>query len=1699
MNPGDTPRRHLLRQEEQQEESPVSSSSNPQVERTVELESSFPIRTPVSHRPQKMASSSSTSTSATNTTTSSSSSSSLSMYKTGKLGLKHGRVVQPGGGSTTSSSTEDSEARERRFGSIDLQHPLPLNTATTGATEQEIVKGQLAIDAHMKQALLADFSVFCPVHSHSSTSFNPHLRGGKKYPPSLFHSPAVLFTYFPRLLPTRSADPFHLPRRFIEPLATSTAVGPYQMGRLLGRGNFAVVKLATHTQLNVPVAVKIINKELVGGQNLAKIARELEAMKRCYRHPNIIRLYHIMETDANIYMVMEYASRGEVFDHISLSHAFTEKEARELFWQIVCAIDYCHKLGIVHRDLKAENLLIDADFKIKVADFGFCNFFTPEHLLTTHCGSPQYAAPELFKGESYDGPLVDVWSLGVILYILVCGSFPFPGESLGDIRNQVLRGLVRFPFFLSSACEQVIRGMLQVEPAKRLRLAQVTTTPWMQASPNLGHYTNLLAQYTSKARQQQADLLLKRQFPEHSSVVSTTQCQRRMDSLDDGLVRALALATGANEEAIRRSTAQRSFDRLHAGYALLVDKILRFIANPRLREVVGTWIRSSAIVTPTTGLMTETVTATTISTPLPPTLAGVEEPSTTTASSTPKLTSWREVAEEDEEEEGGAAALYEAQQKSKFDEDEDVSITASAVQNLSVSKGLGLASVEVGKNVKGVAGRVDSATASPTSKTDLLNSWMDDFRARRTDVRIALSILQTDETQLLEEIPDMEPDSTSKNIRRHTIHLPGPAILHQLPDDLQTLNVDQQLKDDHQQLHPEEGGMNPNIAASGGREVEITAESKRGSVGGRIPRQTTQPELGCWKLGLQREAPGNVVGEDDFHWLPLVNVSETTAKFNITDVKELSLDLGQEAANTCPPPQTSPIQTNFEELAEPPRQSPSLQINVTSDHPSDDLSKVSLPATQFGAKMLGEGFNVSEACWNNLPHCSTGEPLPQLDLPACIPSMSHQPVALFTFKDPNLLAPPEFMTPYSSSFPRRSSDGAADMPTLHRPYHLFGGSYPEQANYRSEPTCPAQVTIASPEGHMADESSEAINLEHIEMEPPQLTNQQAIPGVTRQDTLTAGMQVISTQKRFSLPSRQAPSLAEHFSFDKEMGKRCVCCCEQLVNTFLAENQGKVSLEAINAFKLSLLQQGVVDFPGVSEGTEHRGLGAYKSMSMRRGSEATQMRVWNQRIAQLYGISYTPMHRNAFSRWLSYETKDQLEALSQVKRQELRASASTNVPKAVQLERSVETQRAGSVPFAHRHHKSPKRITICRVDSQHSLAMVESSESPDLGASVLRRTGRESDAFSGFRSHSSWNEKLTAGNRRRQTLPRSKSQVSWTDVKRCDSIGMKNALVDPAATQVPSATELALPLATPMDTTPSNEVEPTSTSISISSPTSSAASTSIPPATHGGRRRQPNVVECKFTLDFLTSPRRKLYHDWLPKVSVISKRAVAALSNVCPRLPEASSSAVQEQLPSPAPSHSTPPNLKLTPPELTLSSSPPSPEAMSDSVTDLPSTETGDSPSTFHNFYQRASMLTSPFPSKLHIRSMDEDEDLAVIDQVNRRLALGQLEPSLPWILVPPGAGLLSYPPPTTEQYSESFTEAAFQQQQQEMMSSMMATTATPLQGGQCFFPMETTLPAASGESVQFNLSSRVFYRPEGNTQLSPPAEDPQNEVEFTDQ
>uniref|UniRef100_A0A8C7PBE0 non-specific serine/threonine protein kinase n=1 Tax=Oncorhynchus mykiss TaxID=8022 RepID=A0A8C7PBE0_ONCMY len=202
-----------------------------------------------------------------------------------------------------------------------------------------------------------------------------------------------------------------------------------------------------------------------------------------YRHNSNVKLFEVIETEKTLYLIMEYASGGEVFDYLVAHGRMKEKEARAKFRQIVSAVQYCHQKRIVHRDLKAENLLLDADMNIKIADFGFSNEFTLGSKLDTFCGSPPYAAPELFQGKKYDGPEVDVWSLGVILYTLVSGSLPFDGQNLKELRERVLRGKYRIPFYMSTDCENLLKKLLVLNPGKRSSLEQIMRDRWM----NVGH------------------------------------------------------------------------------------------------------------------------------------------------------------------------------------------------------------------------------------------------------------------------------------------------------------------------------------------------------------------------------------------------------------------------------------------------------------------------------------------------------------------------------------------------------------------------------------------------------------------------------------------------------------------------------------------------------------------------------------------------------------------------------------------------------------------------------------------------------------------------------------------------------------------------------------------------------------------------------------------------------------------------------------------------------------------------------------------------------------------------------------------------------------------------------------------------------------------------------------------------------------
>ncbi|KRF79797.1 uncharacterized protein Dvir_GJ20472, isoform G [Drosophila virilis] len=320
--------------------------------------------------------------------------------------------------------------------------------------------------------------------------------------------------------------------------ATEEHIGKYKLIKTIGKGNFAKVKLAKHLPTGKEVAIKIIDKTQLNPGSLQKLFREVRIMKML-DHPNIVKLFQVIETEKTLYLIMEYASGGEVFDYLVLHGRMKEKEARVKFRQIVSAVQYCHQKRIIHRDLKAENLLLDSELNIKIADFGFSNEFTPGSKLDTFCGSPPYAAPELFQGKKYDGPEVDVWSLGVILYTLVSGSLPFDGSTLRELRERVLRGKYRIPFYMSTDCENLLRKFLVLNPAKRASLETIMGDKWM----NMGFEDDELKPYI----------------------------EPKQDLADPKRIEAL-VAMGYNRQEIEASLAQVRYDDVFATYLLLGRK-----------------------------------------------------------------------------------------------------------------------------------------------------------------------------------------------------------------------------------------------------------------------------------------------------------------------------------------------------------------------------------------------------------------------------------------------------------------------------------------------------------------------------------------------------------------------------------------------------------------------------------------------------------------------------------------------------------------------------------------------------------------------------------------------------------------------------------------------------------------------------------------------------------------------------------------------------------------------------------------------------------------------------------------------------------------------------------------------------------------------------------------------------------------------
>ncbi|CAG5096035.1 Similar to SNRK: SNF-related serine/threonine-protein kinase (Homo sapiens), partial [Cotesia congregata] len=256
--------------------------------------------------------------------------------------------------------------------------------------------------------------------------------------------------------------------------------GLYDLEETLGRGHFAVVKLARHVFTGEKVAVKVIDKSKLDEVSRAHLFQEVRCMK-LVQHPNVVRLYEVIDTQTKLYLILELGDGGDLYDYIMRHDSgLSEEVARTYFRQIVRAISYCHRLHVVHRDLKPENVVFFEKIgTVKLTDFGFSNRFCPGQKLETSCGSLAYSAPEILLGDSYDAPAVDVWSLGVILYMLVCGQAPFQEANDSETLTMIMDCKYSIPSHVSDECKRLIAKMLVRAPEGRATLEQIASDPWL--------------------------------------------------------------------------------------------------------------------------------------------------------------------------------------------------------------------------------------------------------------------------------------------------------------------------------------------------------------------------------------------------------------------------------------------------------------------------------------------------------------------------------------------------------------------------------------------------------------------------------------------------------------------------------------------------------------------------------------------------------------------------------------------------------------------------------------------------------------------------------------------------------------------------------------------------------------------------------------------------------------------------------------------------------------------------------------------------------------------------------------------------------------------------------------------------------------------------------------------------------------------
>ncbi|KAL2533098.1 CBL-interacting serine/threonine-protein kinase 24 [Abeliophyllum distichum] len=263
--------------------------------------------------------------------------------------------------------------------------------------------------------------------------------------------------------------------------AVKRKVGKYELGRTIGEGTFAKVKFAQNTENGKSVAIKVIAKSTILKHKMVdQIKREISIMK-IVRHPYIVRLHEVLSSHTKVYIVMELVKGGQLFDKIVNRRGLSENESRHYFQQLIDAVSLCHSKGVYHRDLKPENLLLDSEGNLKVSDFGLSAL--PQQgveLLHTTCGTPNYVAPEVLSHRGYDGAAADVWSCGVILYVLMAGYLPFDETNLSTLYNKINAAEFSCPFWFSPAAMSLLHKILDPNPETRINIEGIKMDPWFE-------------------------------------------------------------------------------------------------------------------------------------------------------------------------------------------------------------------------------------------------------------------------------------------------------------------------------------------------------------------------------------------------------------------------------------------------------------------------------------------------------------------------------------------------------------------------------------------------------------------------------------------------------------------------------------------------------------------------------------------------------------------------------------------------------------------------------------------------------------------------------------------------------------------------------------------------------------------------------------------------------------------------------------------------------------------------------------------------------------------------------------------------------------------------------------------------------------------------------------------------------------------